>query len=122
MKTALARRALPQLLDIDGCVGACVVDQRTSALLGSASRADLDLPTCAAHATSALRAQRAAIAGLGLASRVEDILVSSRHRYHLARPLGGQPDVVLCLILDKAGTNIAVARHELAAIERSLAR
>jgi len=114
------REALPKILAFDGCLGCCLVDSVTGELLGTAGGDGLDLELAAARTTEAVRSQRATLQALGGTERIEDMLVTLGRQYHLIRTLGSNDAVFLYVVLDKARANLAMTRHQLAAIEREL--
>jgi len=67
-----------------------------------------------------VRAKRRVAASLKLNDTVEDILISLGKQYHLIRPLESNQKLFLYLVLDRARSNLAMARHELRSFEKSL--
>lgn len=105
---------------IAGFLGACLVDSETGLLLASEGGASLDLEAAAAASTDVLRAESAAIASLGLADRVVDVLMTTGRTLQLLRPLESMPTVFLYVALDRAAANLGMARRQMIQIESGL--
>ena len=69
-----------------------------------------------------VRAKLRTMAALGLAERIEDILITLDTQYHLIRLLQGADGngLFLYLVLDKSRSNLALARRQLLNLERTL--
>ncbi|WP_327073255.1 hypothetical protein OG196_14535 [Kitasatospora purpeofusca] len=118
-------RALSDAMDIDGALGAALVDYDSGMALGTrvAAVARLDLTLAAAGCTDIVRATRRTLDTLNLgAEEVEDILAALTGQYHLIRPLTrtNGSSLFLYLVLDRTRTNLAMARHHLRRIEATL--
>ncbi len=103
-------------------LGAAVVDYTSGMALGTLGGGkDLDLTIAAAGNTDVVRA-KVAMEQLGLKSRIEDILITLETQYHLIRPVTGRNGngLFLYLVLDKARSNLAMARHQLKRVEEQL--
>ena len=107
---------LERVRQIEGLVAGCLVDASTGMLLGSArSEQELNVPVAAAgaadvaHAISLMSAELAAEGGL------EDVIITLKGHYHLIRRFSPAPklDFLLLVVLDRAGTNLAMALRQL---------
>ncbi len=112
--------ALPRLMEIDGCVGACIVDSSSGMMLASSTGGSLNLEIAAAGNTEVVRAKRKTMKNLGLNDAIEDILITLGKQYHLLRPLSSNDALFIYVALDKAKANLGMARHTLAAVEKDL--
>ncbi len=115
--------ALKDTMQIDGAVGAALVDHTSGMALGTVGGGkDLDLTVAAAGNTDVVRAKLRAMEMLNLTEKVEDILITLDTQYHLIRPLGARSGrgLFLYLVLNKDRANLAMARHQLRAIERTI--
>ncbi|MBO6934400.1 MAG: hypothetical protein JJ863_05480 [Deltaproteobacteria bacterium] len=117
---ANVKEALHEILQLDGAVGACVVDSNSGMMLGAEGGGPVDLEVAAAGNTEVVRAKRKTMAALKLDDSIEDILISLGSAYHIIRPLTQNDALFIYLVVDKARGNLAMARHKLAAIEKEL--
>ena len=117
---ANAKESLPKLLEIDGCLGACIVDSNSGMTLGSTGGGSVDLEVAAAGNTEVVRAKRKTMRALNLHDAIEDVLITLGKAYHLIRPLASNDALFIYLVLDKTKANLAMARHQLRQIEKDL--
>lgn len=116
---ATLKDSLNKLAEIDGFIGACVVDSNSGMMLGSlGGGATMDLEVAAAGNTEVVRAKRRTMEHLGLDDTIEDILVSLKKQYHLIRPLTLKDGLFVYLVLDRGRSNLAMARYALAEAEK----
>jgi hypothetical protein len=111
---------LAQIMDLDGCLGCCIVDSNSGMILGSAGGGALDIEIAAAGNTEVLRAERKTIKLLGLGDSIEDILITMGRQYHVFRPLTQDAALFVYAVLDKQRANLALARHRVSSIEKEL--
>jgi hypothetical protein len=116
---ANAKESLPKLLEIDGCIGTCIVDSNSGMMLGAAG-GGVNLEVAAAGNTEVVRAKRKTMKALALNETIEDILITLGKQYHLIRPLSSNDALFIYLVLDRGRANLAMARHQLGAIEKDL--
>jgi hypothetical protein len=119
---ANVKETLAKILQLDGSVGACVVDSNSGMMLGSqGGGGSVNLEVAAAGNTEVVRAKRKTMAALDLKDQIEDILITLGKQYHLIRPLSSNDALFIYLVLDKNKGNLAMARHQLAGVEKELA-
>ena len=115
------KNALTRIMQVDGAVASCIVDSNSGMMLGSdGGSSTFNLEIAAAGNTEVVRAKRKTMRNLGLKDTIEDILITLRGQYHLIRPLGSNDALFIYLVLDKQRGNLALARHQLAAVEKDL--
>jgi hypothetical protein len=113
--------SLSRIMQVDGAVGACIVDSNSGMMLGAEGGANtFNLEIAAAGNTEVVRSKRKTMRSLGLKDSIEDILITLHTQYHLIRPLATNDALFIYLVLDKSRGNLAMARHQLAGIEKEL--
>jgi hypothetical protein len=112
-------QTLEDLLTVDGAMCCSIVDSESGMMLGSAG-AGLDLEVAAAGNTEAVRAKLKTMRQLGLNDVIEDILITLGRHYHLIRPCSRKEGVFICFVLDKAKSNLALARRKLQDVDKTL--
>ena len=118
---ASPKEALPKFMEIDGCIGVCIVDSNSGMMLATAGGgASINLEVAAAGNTEVVRAKRKTMKALNLQDSIEDILITLGKQYHLIRPLPANDALFVYLALDKNRANLAMARHQLLAITKDL--
>ena len=113
------KQSLDELLTLDGALCAAVVDSSSGMMLGSAG-SGVDLEVAAAGNTEVMRAKLKTMRALGLNDVIEDILITLGKQYHLIRPLSRKEGVFIYFVLDKAKSNLAIARRKMQDIEKDL--
>ncbi len=116
----MAKVNLASLNQIDGFLGACMVDSDSGMMLGAEGGGPVNLELAAAGNTQVVRAKRKTMDTLKINDRIEDILISLENQYHIIRPLESNKNLFLYVVLDRARSNLAMARHELKAFETGL--
>ena len=89
-------------------------------MLGASGGASVNLEVAAAGNTEVVRSKRKTMKALNLQDAIEDILITLAKQYHIIRPLGSNDTLFIYLVLDKNRANLAMARHQLREIERTL--
>ena len=113
--------ALKEAMNIDGALGASLVDWESGMALGAIGGGKyLDLDVAAAGNTEVIRAKVRTMESLRLDDSIEDILITLNKQYHLIRLLKNsrnEQGLFLYLVLDRQKANLALARHNLKRIE-----
>ncbi|MFG2075718.1 hypothetical protein [Nonomuraea maritima] len=115
--------SLKEMMQIDGTIGAAIVDYGSGMALGTLGGSkDLDLQVAAAGNTEVVKAKLRTMDSLGLKDGIEDILITLGGQYHIIRPISGRggKGLFLYLALDRGRSNLAMARHQLRGIEEKL--
>jgi hypothetical protein len=115
--------ALKDAMQIDGAVGAALVDYSSGMALGTVGGGkELDLTVAAAGNTDVVRAKLRAMEMLRISEKIDDVLITLDTQYHLIRPLTSRSGkgLFLYLVLNKDRANLAMARHRLRSIEQTL--
>lgn len=112
--------SLAKLNQIDGFVGAALVDSESGMLLGQEGGGTINLEVAAAGNTEVVRAKRKTMNNLALKDGIEDILITLGKAYHLIRPLRARSTLFFYLALDRQRANLAMARIALADVEKEL--
>jgi len=118
---ATTKEALAKLMEIEGIIGACIVDSNSGMMLGSIGGGILNLELAAAGNTEVVRAKRKTMKSLNLSDPIEDILITLGRQYHLMRPLSSNDALFIYVALDRSRANLALARHQLSVAEKDLA-
>ena len=116
--------ALKEAMNIDGALGASLVDWESGMSLGAVGGGKyLDLDVAAAGNTEVIRAKMRTMESLRLDDAIEDILITLVKQYHLIRLLKSsrsEQGLFLYLVLDRLKANLALARHNLKRIEAEI--
>jgi hypothetical protein len=111
---------LNNLLKTDGAIAAALVDYGSGMLLGQAG-SGMDLELAAAGNTEVVRSKMKVMQSLNLNDSIEDILITLGKQYHIIRPLRAKSGLFLYFVLDRAKSNLALARRACQDAEAALA-
>jgi hypothetical protein len=118
---ANSKAALDKVMEIDGAIGACIVDSNSGMVLAQAGGGPaFNLEVAAAGNTEVVRAKRKTMKNLDLRDQIEDILITLGRQYHLIRLVSSNDALFVYLVLDKSKANLAMARLVLAGAEKDL--
>lgn len=110
-----------KLSELDGFIGACLVDSEAQVVLTSEGSApSFDLEAESTRTAEIAAAKLSVLQGMGLTAAVEDILITQGEQCHLLRPLQSDPSVFIYVALDKARADLAFARMKLKSAEGNL--
>ncbi len=112
--------SLRQIMEVEGAIGAALVDYTSGRTLGTIGGGRLDMELAAAGHTEIVRAKQAIIQQLRLKERIQDILTTMSTQYHLTRVLHQHADVFAYVVLDKENAALANARRRLKQIDGTL--
>jgi len=107
-------------MEIDGATGCCIVDSNSGMVLAQAGGGPINLEVAAAGNTEVVRAKAKTMRNLNIKESIEDILITLEKQYHLIRLIKASEALFIYLVLDKARSNLAMARHVLSETEKSL--
>ena len=116
---ATIKQTLDEMLTIDGALCAAIVDSTSGMMLGSAG-SGVDLEVAAAGNTEVVRSKMKTMRALGLNDVIEDILITLGKQYHIIRPMARKEGLFIYLVLDKAKSNLAMARRKVQDVEKEL--
>ena len=107
---------LAPVTQIDGFVLACLVDGSTGLVLASQQdRDEISLPTAAAGAADIAHVLSLLAGQLAVNEGLEDVTVTFSDHFHVIYPVSPEPEagILLLVVLDRAQTNLAMARREI---------
>jgi len=112
--------SLEEIMNIDGAVGAAIVDYENGMTLGTIGGRNLDMELAGAGNTEVVRAKKNIIHDLGIDEEIEDILISLDDQYHLIRMCNNHEDVFIYLAIDRSEGNLGLARRSIDKIDNQL--
>ncbi|MEM1242423.1 MAG: hypothetical protein AAGI45_21545 [Cyanobacteria bacterium P01_H01_bin.26] len=112
-------------LSIDGTVGVAIGDWSTGFSLGQGSLdaslfSNQKLEQAIALNSEVIKAKNRTRQELGIASPIEDILITLQHQYHLIRLCDRIEGVFFYLVMNRDKANLGLARIKLRQIEQNL--
>lgn len=111
--------SLNDLMSMDGALCAAVVDYSSGMMLGSIGTG-VDMELAAAGNTEVVRAKMKTMKALGLNDNIDDILITLGKQYHIIRPSQRLSGIFVYYVLDKARSNLALARRKVADVESNM--
>ena len=111
---------LTDLSQIDGFIGACLVDSDSGMVLGMEGGGGVNLEVAAAGNTEVVSAKRKTMKALNLKDSIEDILITLGKHYHLIRPLESNDALFLYVALNRSSANLGMARMQLKNFEKDV--
>ena len=114
------KELLNQLMQTEGAMCAALVDSSSGMLLESVGTG-VDLELAAAGNTEVVRAKMKTMKSLGMQGAIEDILISLTHQYHIIRPVAKHEGLFIYYVLDRARSNLAMARRKVLEAESQTA-
>lgn len=112
--------SLEQIMEIDGAVGAAIVDYENGMTLGTIGGRNLDMELAGSGNTEVVRAKKNIIHDLGLDEEIEDILISLNNQYHLIRMCQNHDNVFIYLAIDRSEGNLGLARRSIDKVDEQL--
>jgi hypothetical protein len=113
--------ALDELMDIDGAVGAAIVDYENGMTLGTAGGGrNLDMELAGAGNTEVIRSKKNIIHDLGIDEEMQDLLVSLKSQYHLIRMCKNHENVFIYLVINRDKGNLGLSRRSIDQIDERL--
>lgn len=111
--------SLKELLEIDGALGSAIVDYESGMVLGMEG-GGVDLELAGAGNSQVVKAKMETMKSLGIKGEIEDILITLESQLHIIRPTAAHEGLFIYLVLDKAKSNLALARRKVQSIEETL--
>ena len=112
--------AIDELLDIEGAVGAAIVDYESGMTLGTGGGGELDMELAGAGNTEVVRSKKNIIHDLGLDERIQDLLISLETQYHLLRMCERHEDIFIYVAIDRSEGNLGLARRQIDQVDDRL--
>jgi len=103
----------------DGALCAAIVDSNSGMMLGSIGTG-IDLEVAAAGNSEVIRAKNKVMRQLGLTDVIEDILITLGKQYHLIRPSSRKEGVFIFYVLERAKSNLALARRKVQDVDKEM--
>ena len=119
-KTTNIQDSLEEIMDIEGAIGAAIVDYENGMTLGTIGGRDLDMELAGSGNTEVVRSKKNIVHDLGLDEEIEDILISLESQYHLIRMCDHHEDVFIYMAIDRSQGNLGLARRSIDRIDQQL--
>ena len=112
-------QAMQEMMTVDGAMCAALVDSSSGMILGQIG-SGVDLEVAAAGNTEVVRSKFKTMRALGLSDVIEDILITLGKQYHIIRPMARKEGLFIYIVLDRAKSNLALARRKVQEVEKDL--
>jgi predicted regulator of Ras-like GTPase activity (Roadblock/LC7/MglB family) len=112
-------QSLQELMQIEGTMGAAIVDYGSGMTLGS-SGSGVDLELAGAGNSEVVKAKMSTMESLGIEGQIDDILITLDTQMHVIRPTSKHDNLFIYLVLDKKKANLALARRKVHSVEDKL--
>lgn len=116
---ATIKQTLDEIMTLEGCMCAAVVDSTSGMILGNVG-SGIDMEVAAAGNTEVVRAKIKTMRALGLNDVIEDMLITLGKHYHIIRPSSRQEGVFIYVVLDKQRANLAMARRKTQDVDKDM--
>lgn len=113
------KESLAELMTIDGARCTSLVDFTSGMVLGE-DGSGVDMELAAAGNSEVVKAKMKTMDSLNLDTELEDIMITLGDQYHIIRPMSTQKGLFIYLVLDKAKSNLALARRKVDNVEKAL--
>lgn len=113
------KQSMEELMTCDGALCASLVDASSGMVLGEIG-SGVNMEIAAAGNTEVVRAKMKTMRELGLNDTIEDILITLGKHYHIIRPMVRKEGLFIYMVLDKAKSNLALARRKVVDVEKEL--
>jgi len=111
--------SLKKLMEVDGSIACALVDYNSGMVLGKAG-GGIDLDIAGGGNVEVLKSKMKVMKALGIPGSIEDILITLEKQYHILRPLASKPGLFMYFVLDKAKSNLGMARYKTGEVETEL--
>ncbi|MBD3678424.1 MAG: roadblock/LC7 domain-containing protein [Rhodobacteraceae bacterium] len=106
--------------EIEGFIGACLVDSDSGLMVNSLGGGGVDLEAVAAMYTQVVQSNIQTVETLDLETDIEDIFITLGNQHHIIRPLRCAPSVFLFVAVKRAEGNVGMARIQVRNIESKI--
>jgi hypothetical protein len=107
-------------MEINGAVGAAIVDYESGMTLGTIGGGQLDMELAGAGNTEVVRAKKSITEKLAIDETIDDILITLQSQYHLIRMFHENDNIFTYCVFDKEKSNLALARRQLQDVDENL--
>ena len=111
---------LSHLQNLDGFVGAALVDSDTGRIIAQTGQTGFDLGAAAMGNAEVIKAKQSAMDRMGMEEVIEDILITLTNQYHLIRTMDFDNSMFIYLVLDRHLTELGMARNRVRKFEKCL--